>query len=206
LLVLGGVLEAVAGQKLDDFLREQLYLPLGMTETSHAPYGVDPGRVSINYQWSGEQWETLPPETPPFARSTGGLVTTAWDFAKFAQLFLDNGEYAGQRFMRSETAREATNIQTKCSHLYVGPEQLLELGLTPMWYYQRDRRGRGLDLGYGYGWAVSDNGAFSHGGFRGTFVLIDPAADMIILVLAQSRVGGTPGQEFIDAVYDAIVD
>jgi CubicO group peptidase (beta-lactamase class C family) len=204
--VLGGVLETVAGRKLDDFLHEQLYVPLGMAETSHALYGVDSARVSLNYQWNGEQWDILPPEAPPFARSTGGLVTTAWDFSKIAQLFLDKGQYGGQRFLRPETVAEATSVQTECSHLYVGPERLRELGFRPMWYSVRDRRERGLDLGYGYGWAVSENGAFNHGGFRGTFVLVDPAADMVILLFAQSRVGGTPGQEFIDAVYDAIVE
>ncbi len=204
--VLGGILETVAEQKLDDFLHEQLYSPLGMAETSHALYGVDSTRVSLNYQWNGEQWDILPPEAPPFARSTGGLVTTAWDFAKIAQLFLDQGQYGGQRFLQQETVIEATSVQTECSHLYVGPEQIRESGSDPMWYYERDRRARGLDVGYGYGWVVAQTGAFSHGGFRGTFVLVDPRDDLLILLFAQSRVGGTPGQEFIDAVYDAIIE
>ncbi len=205
--VLGGVLEAVAGRKLDEFLQEQLYGPLGMTETSHALYGAGPAaRVSLNYEWNGMDWAILPPEAPPFARSTGGLVTTASDFAKIAQLFLNDGEYGGQRFLRPETVAEATSVQTECSHLYVGPDQLRELGFQPMWYDARDPRALGLDVGYGYGWAIATNGAYSHGGFRGTFVLVDPGADLVILLFAQSRVGGTPGQEFVDAVYDAIVE
>ncbi|MFC2142140.1 serine hydrolase domain-containing protein [Acidobacteriota bacterium] len=202
--VLGGVLEVVAGQKLDDFLHEQLYSPLGMTDTSHDLYGVDPERLSLTYQRNGEQWDILPPETPPFARSTGGLVTTAWDYAKYTQMYLNNGQYGSDRFLQPEIVDEATSVQTECSHLYVGPELVRELGITPMWYYVRDRRARGIDLGYGLGWAVASNGVFTHGGFRGTFVLVDPEADMIILIFAQSRVGGTPGQDFIDAVYDAI--
>ena len=204
--VLGGVLESVAGQKLDDFLHEQLYSPLGMTDTSHDLFGIDPERLSLTYQWNGEEWEILPPETPPFARSTGGLVTTAWDYAKYAQMYLNKGEYGGKQFLRSETVSEATSIQTECSHLYVGPELVNELGITPMWYYVRDGRARGIDLGYGLGWAVGKNGTFTHGGFRGTFVLVDPDAYMIILIFAQSRVGGTPGQEFIDAIYKAILE
>ena len=202
--VLGGVLEVVAGQKLDDFLHEKLYSPLGMTDTSHDLYGVDPERLSLTYQRNGEQWDILPPETPPFARSTGGLVTTAWDYAKYAQMYLSKGQYGNHRFLAPEIVSEATSVQTECSHLYVGPELVSELGITPMWYYVRDRRALGIDLGYGLGWAVASNGAFTHGGFRGTFVLVDPEADMIILLFAQSRVGGTPGQEFIDAVYESI--
>ncbi len=119
-------------------------------------------------------------------------------------MYLNEGQYGGERFLRHETVSGATSIQTECSHLYVGPEIVSELGITPMWYYVRDRRARCIDQGYGLGWAVADGGAFTHGGFRGTFVLVDPGADMILLLFAQSRVGGTPVQEFIDAVYDAI--
>jgi len=204
--VLGGVLESVSGKKLDAFLQDRLYTPLGMNETSHALYGVDSARVSLNYQWNGEGWDVLEPEAPPFARSTGGLVTTAWDFAKFAQLWLDRGRYGDSQLLTAETAAAATQLQVECSHLYVGPELLGELGFRPMWYYVRDNRARGFDLGYGYGWAVARDNSFSHGGFRGTFVLIDPTSDMFILLFAQSRVGGTPGQEFIEAVYNALTE
>lgn len=75
-----------------------------------------------------------------------------------------------------------------------------------MWYYARVRRERGIDVGYGYGWAIAKGGSFNHGGYRGTFVLVDPEVAMIILVFAQSRIGGNPGQAFIDRVYDAIED
>ena len=34
----------------------------------------------------------------------------------------------------------------------------------------------------------------------GTFAYVNPNLDLIILILAQSRVGGNPGQEFIEAV------
>jgi CubicO group peptidase (beta-lactamase class C family) len=205
-IVLGAVLESAAGQKLDDFLQDRLYRPLEMSETSHALGGVEQERVSLNYQWDDERWNELPPRNPPFARSTGGLVTTALDYAKFAQLYLDKGEYGGMRLLDSETVREAIRVQIECPYIFVWPDRLREIGLAPMWYYRRDSRELGLDVGFGNGWAIARNGAFSHGGYRGTFVLVDPAADMFILVFAQSRLGGAPGQEFIDAVYEAIIE
>ena len=204
-IVLGGVLEAASGEKLDAFLSKRLYQPLAMNETSHDLYGVDAERISLNYQRNGDAWKMLPPRNPPFARSTGGLVTTALDYAKFAQLYLDQGRYEGRRLLTLETVREATRVHSECEHIFVTPSRLQELQLAPMWYYRRDSRELDIDVGFGHGWAIARNGALSHGGYRGTFVLIDPQADMIILVFAQSRVGGTPGQEFIDAVYGAIV-
>lgn len=204
--VLGGLLDQVSGKKLDFFLSERLYQPLGMTDTSHELFGVDSSRVSLSYQMVDGAWEIIPPETPPFARGTGGLVTTAWDYAKFAQLFLDSGSINGQSILSPEWVKEATSVQVECPFLYIGPDDLARLGVTASWQYKRDRRDMGLDIGYGLGWAVSANGSFGHTGFRGLFSLIDPNERLIILLFAQSRVGGTPGQEFVEAVYAAITD
>jgi CubicO group peptidase (beta-lactamase class C family) len=197
--VLGGLLEQVSGQKLDAFLNERLYLPLGMTDTSHDLFGVDSSRISLSYQMSDGAWEIIPPESPPFARGTGGLVSTALDYAKFAQLFLDGGVVGSQRILNSLLVDEATSVQAECPFLYMGPEDLVRLGVAEPWQYKRDRRDLGLDIGYGLGWAVAANGSFGHTGFRGLYSLVDPNENLIILLFAQSRVGGTPGQEFVDA-------
>jgi CubicO group peptidase (beta-lactamase class C family) len=153
-----------------------------------------------------EGWEIIPPDSPPFVRSTGGLVTTAWDFAKFCQLFLNGGVFEGRELLSPETVEEATHLQSEGPYQYIWPERAKERGLNVDWYSYRDSRGLDLDVGYGYGWAIARNGAYSHGGFRGTFALVDPNEQLIILLFAQSREGGTPGQEFIEAVYDSLIE
>jgi len=204
--VVGGLLEQVSGKKLDVFLAERLYEPLGMTDTSHRLFGVDSSRVSQSYQWVDGTWEVIPPETPPFARGTGGLVMTSWDYATFAQMFLDGGLFGDQQILEPDWIREATSVQVECPFLYMGPEDLVRLGVAEPWQYKRDRRDLGLDIGYGLGWAISADGSFGHTGFRGLYSLIDPNENLILLLFAQSRVGGTPGQEFVEAVYRAIRD
>jgi CubicO group peptidase (beta-lactamase class C family) len=204
--VLGAIIEEVSGEQLEEFLSRRLYVPLGMSDTSHAWYGVDPGRVAINYRGTEDGWKEVPPETPPFARATGGLVSTAWDFAKFCQLFLNGGRYGNLQLLTPEIIKQATSLQARGPYQYAVPGLLEARGIRPAWYNERDSRGRGLDVGYGYGWAISRDGAYSHAGFRGTFAFVDPAEDLIILVFGQSREGRTPGQAFIDLVYDAIRD
>jgi len=203
--VLGAIIEEVAGQKVDSFLTARLYEPLGMAETSHALWGVDSARVAVNYMNDSGEWEVLPPESPPFVRTTGGLVSTAWDFAKFCLLFLNGGRYGEVRLLQRETVTAATSLQVEGPYQYGTPETIETAGLRPDWYSARDSRGLDLDAGYGYGWSIARNGAYSHAGFRGTFAYVDPNEDLIILIFAQSRTGGTPGQAFIDAVYDAIL-
>jgi CubicO group peptidase (beta-lactamase class C family) len=202
--VLGALIEEVAGQKVDQFLNAQFYVPLGMTDTSHALYGVDASRVSLTYTKDSGEWEVLPPESPPFVRTTGGLVSTAWDFAKFCQLFLNEGRYGQRQLLRPATSREATSLQSEGPYQYIWPQGTGAAGLRPGWYYSRDSRDLNLDIGYGYGWAIARTGSFSHGGFRGTYAYVDPKEELIILIFAQSRAGGTPGQAFLDAIYDAI--
>lgn len=95
-------MESVSGQTIDAFLSERIYKPLAMNNTSHNLYGVDSSRVSLSYLKSGNQWKVIPPEAPPFVRSTGGLVTTTWDFAVFCQMFINGGIYNGTRILSQE--------------------------------------------------------------------------------------------------------
>ena len=204
--VLGALIESVSCQSIDTFLSENIYEPLFMNNTSHHLYGVDSSRVSMNYVKSGNQWKIIPPETPPFVRSTGGLVTTTWDFAVFCQMCINGGIYNGRRIFSQETVKEATSGLVKASYIYITPQETKRLGLNPDWYNSRDSRELGVDIAYGYGWVVSRNGMFSHAGFRGTFAIVDPQKDLIILIFSQSREGGTPGNEFIEMVQKAIID
>jgi CubicO group peptidase (beta-lactamase class C family) len=203
--VLGALIEIVSGQKLDEFLQQRFYNPLGMNETSHKIYGNDPSRISINYQKVNGEWEVLPPETPPFARSTGGLITTSWDFAKFCQMFLNDGVYNNQRILNPESVKKATSPLVEAPYQYMYPDVMVRNKVIPNWYCSRDKRDLGLDLARGLVWVVSIDGSFSHAGFRGTFAYINPKLDLIILILAQSRVGGNPGQKFIEAVEASII-
>ena len=200
----GAILEEVTGQKVDQFLTERIYAPLGMTDTSHALFGVDRSRVSVNYMKDSGEWQLLPPEAPPFVRTTGGLVSTARDFAVFCQFFLNGGRYGDTQLLLPETVRDATALQAEGPFQYLTPAGTEEAGLLPSWYEARDSRDLGLDIGYGYGWAIASNGAFSHGGFRGTWAYVDAGAELIVLIFAQSRGGGTPGQAFLESVYRAM--
>jgi CubicO group peptidase (beta-lactamase class C family) len=202
--VLGGLIEIVSGQKLDEFLQERFYSPLGMKDTSHKLYGNDPSKLSVNYQRIDGKWEIFPPENPPFVRSTGGLITTSWDFAKFCLMYLNGGVYDGKKILNPETARMAISPLVEAPYQYMYPEVIVRNNVIPNWYVSRDKRGLNLDLARGLVWVISTDGSFSHAGFRGTFAYANPKLGLIILIFAQSRAGGNPGQQFIEAVEAAV--
>src|SRR3954467_13686121 len=103
--VLGFVVEAVSGQRLDQFLDERVFTPLGMTDTHFRPDVSLRGRIAPT--------ELTPPRGYPLRGEVhdenafalggvaghAGLFSTASDLAVFAQMMLNGGEYNGVRIL-----------------------------------------------------------------------------------------------------------
>ncbi|HEX6134362.1 MAG TPA: serine hydrolase domain-containing protein [Longimicrobiales bacterium] len=177
---LGALIEIVSGRPLDAYLREQIYDPLGMADTYHMETAdrLDGklGRMgAVYYERNGGQWVAgwRPGDDPqvPFVRASGGLISTAWDYAIFLQTFLNGGVYGDARLLTSEMVKRMTTRQTPPD----GPS-------------------------YGYGWSVSEDGVYSHAGSDGTFAWVDPARGIIGMVLTQTPRGRNPRQRFVQLV------
>jgi len=189
---LGGLIEIVSGQPMEVFLKERIYTPLGMVDTyNHEVAEKLDGklnRMSVVYrrrqnEWT-EGWKPGDPPQYPFVRASGGLISTARDYAIFCQMFLNGGIYDGERIIREETVKTMTSPQT--ASIYT-PEQL--------------ERRTGF---YGYGWNVSKDGVFSHSGSDGTAAWVDPNNDLIVLVFTQSPGGRNPRSQFMKLVQASI--
>ena len=91
--VLGKLVEEVSGQPLDEFMTERIFIPLGMSDTFYTVPAQKVGRVVTVHRTTPEGLV----ETPNPAEITapvygdGGLHSTAADYAKFIQLFLNDG-------------------------------------------------------------------------------------------------------------------
>ncbi len=172
---MGALVEVVSGKELGEFLRERIYQPLGMVDSyNHEVEEKLEGklhRMGVVYSKKSNQWRPAwkPGDPPqyPFVRASGGMISTAWDYAKFCQTFLNGGIYDGKRILQPETVEIMISPQT--AHIY-SPEEL-----------------EGRTEFYGYGWGVSKDGVFSHGGSDGTYAWVDPNRKIIGLVFTQSR-------------------
>lgn len=204
--VVGAIIEKISGKKIDDYLKQEIFLPLGMHDTFHDTDVTDSDRMSRQYWFRDGAWEDITASSPGLARASGGLVSTAWDYAKFCQVLLDGGSHPSGRLLRRETLELATSPLIEVSEAYLSEEVEAELGLQSEWYEYRDRRALDLDRHRGLGFVVSDTGVLSHGGVYGTFFYVDPARELVGVILTQSIYGGNPGQAFIETVNRAIVD
>lgn len=205
-MTLAAVLEVASGKPLPELLRESIYEPLGMSHTFQLVGSVPPAGLAAQYGWNRGELKLRHPTTYPFAIGSGQTASTAWDYARFCQMYLDHGAYGKRRLLGAASIARATTITVRARYLLPDSAQLAQRGLSPRWYYQLDGRGTGFAVGYGLGWAVSDSGTYFHPGVTGTFAWVDPRRDLIGIILTQSNDSPNPGIEFMAAVDAAVKD
>lgn len=185
--VLARVVEVVSGTTFDRYLDSALFQPLGMAMTAfHATPAME-GHLTTAYARGpdGRLQATSPLlalEFTPEGRMLsggGGLLSTASDYLRFAQMLLNGGDLDGHRVLKRETVT-------------LMMQNHLPAGLTPIPPITADwPPGRN---GFGYGGAVrvdSDStppgspGTFRWAGAASTFFWVDLRADLVALVWTQ---------------------
>lgn len=193
-IILGEVVRRVSGQRLDDYAREHIYQPLGMTTTMYMPpqelrnriaatehgnhfevdtAGADPVQGWRQYLLRGEVHDGNAWYGMGGVSGNAGLFGTADDLLRYARMWLNGGELEGVRVLPEAFVREATREQTGLG----APNQRRGLGWQmaphPDSALVRESAGSGLsDRSYG------------HTGFTGTSLWIDPERDLISILLA----------------------
>jgi CubicO group peptidase (beta-lactamase class C family) len=165
--VLGFVVEAIAHEPLDRFVRRRIFAPLAMTSTTYRPGAALRDRTAPTER-NGARGHPLKGEVHDGdAYALGGiaghagLFSTASDLARFAQMLLDGGKLDGTRIIADSTVALFT-------HRSAG------------W------RALGWDTcagGASCGQHMSER-AYGHTGFTGTSLWIDPDRGLYVIVLA----------------------
>ena len=169
--LLGFVVEQVTGERLDRFLRQAVYDPLGMTSTMFRPGAALQARIAPT-EHRVARGEVHDRNAGALGGVAGhaGLFATAGDLAVFAQVMLDSGVAAGTTIFADSTVREFTRPGAG-------------------W------RALGWETCYGGGSCgrYLSSRAFGHTGFTGTSMWIDPERDLFVIVLTNwihGRAGG----------------
>src|SRR5262249_8704780 len=103
--VLGAVIAAVAGQPLDVVCRQRIFEPLGMVDSGYAVPDASRERVVPMQTHDGGVFVERPnaPAIQSRGRGDDGLFSTAADYGRFMQLFLNRGRVRGARLVREST-------------------------------------------------------------------------------------------------------
>jgi methyl acetate hydrolase len=102
----GKAVEAVSGIKLDRYMRENLFEPLGMSDTTFKITDEQRRRLAKIHARTSDgitATDTELPQDPEFHMGGGGLYSTAGDYLKFTQMILHAGRFNGVQVLRPET-------------------------------------------------------------------------------------------------------
>jgi len=194
MITMGKVVEQVSGLGLDEYLRQEFYLPLGMASTMFRPPAslaerIVPTEYDSLWRHALVRGVVHDENAALLGGVAGhaGLFSTASDLAVFVQMLLNEGVYAGHRYLSSGTIRQFIGSR---------PEQRRFLG----WDFRSP-------VGSSSGSLFSAR-AFGHTGFTGTSVWVDPERRLFVVFLT-NRVHPTRANRRIydvrPTVHDTII-
>jgi CubicO group peptidase (beta-lactamase class C family) len=210
----GYIVEKLSGQSLPDFMQQHIFGPLGMKDTGFFVPPEKRNRFATLYA-SGQNGELVlnqaPGATPndyatqpSMPSGGGGMVATAEDYLRFAQMLLNGGELDGVRILAPATVRLMTTNHLAPS-LMTGEFSIGPAIIRP-------------GMGWGYDCAVYTDpleadevvgkGTFFWFGAADTWFWVDPTNDLIFVGMTQRRIGpGEPNVEVLSqpVVYQALV-
>ena len=203
--VLGRLIEVISGQTLGAHLSQQIFKPLGMTDTGFSVPPAQHDRIAEPFARDPDgapQMRVHDVRTAPaFESGGGGLVSTAMDYARFLQFMLNRGELDDVRLLGPRTVDFMTTDHLGNIPVNAGGSSNL---LLP---------GYGFGLGFavrtalGIALVPGSVGMYYWGGLAGTTFFVDPAEDLFAMLMVQA-----PNQReyyrhlFRNMVYAALVD
>jgi methyl acetate hydrolase len=202
--VVGSIVAAVSGASLDEFCRARIFDPLGMIDTAYTVSAEHRDRVVTMQVRDGSGFVERP--NPPVMASRGrgddGLFSTAADYGKFIQLFLNLGMAGGRRVAGEETIRAMMSNQLGARALGVHPAVAGAIATPFPIGGEKD--------GFGFGFQIEvapprpggrGVGSCSWSGIWNTYFWIDPAKQLGVVVLMQFMPAHDTGAiEIVDGV------
>ena len=207
----GYIVEKLSGQSLPDFMRDHIFLPLGMKDSGFFVPEDKHTRFATNYEDAqGHLVPTAETGTdyarqPTLASGGGGLTSTAEDYYRFAQMLGNGGELDGQRVLAPSSVK------------LMGSNHLPASILTGEWGIGQHMMRPGF--GYGFNCAVitdppeaglpDGKGTFFWDGAAGTWFWVDPTNDVVFVAMIQ-RMHSPDNHGLLyrshSTVYQALVD
>ena len=172
--VLAALVEAVSQMRFADYVRENIFAPLGMEDSTYHPTPAQAARIAPQYQYDGEARRALPiPKAarhvlgPEYDSGGAGVVSSVSDMLAFAQALANGG--TGANGARILSPRTVDLMRTN---------QLSEAQSRDFNWPQMAGYGYGLGVRTmvcpALGGSLSSIGEFGWGGAAGAYIMIDP--------------------------------
>jgi len=180
--ICGYLIEILSGQKLDVYLKDKIFDPLKMNDTSFELPKNKLDRLTTLYV-VGEKKELVSfdnKSNSPFKNKvtllngSGGLLSTTKDYLKFSVMLLNNGSIGGEQILKKSTLdlmKQDHSLGLKYKKLVFGKKKGFGLGFEVV---------KEEDTKFG------SKGTFGWGGMFGTYFRADPKQNMVYIYMTQS--------------------
>ncbi len=205
-IFLGKIVEALSGQSLDQYTKENFYLPLEMYSTTFNPLTngktldvIAPTENEKNFRKQVVHGYVHDPGAAMFGGIAGhaGLFSNAEDLSKLYIMLLNGGTWNNRQYLKKETIDLFTSHQSNISRRGLG--------------FDKPEKERKADDNYPA--LAASPETFGHTGFTGTCVWADPKENLVYIFLS-NRVhpnGQNPllgrmdiRENILDAIYEVI--
>ena len=193
--VIGGIIEVISGKKFSQFLADEIFTPLNMSDTAFYVPKEKITRLAKMYAWEDEEGhlrdaneaeleylnEYAVTKEPFIESGGGGLYSTLHDYSRFAEMLLGGGELDGVRILGRKTVDFLSSNQ-------LSREQLETIYFDSI-------------VGYGYGncnrvmldtGRANSNGSvgeYGWDGLPGCYFLVDPKEQLTVVYMQQIMQG-----------------
>jgi CubicO group peptidase (beta-lactamase class C family) len=186
----GKAVEAVSGKRLDAYLHDNLFTPLGMADTGFK-IGEAQRKRLVGMHARGEDGSLAPipfelEQDPEFHMGGGGLYGTADDYIKFTQMILNKGRGNGNQVLKAETVammgqnhigelnmtKLTSAVPSATNDVDLYPGMAKKWGLSFLINTARTPEGR-------------SPGSLAWAGLANTYYWIDPSRDVTGVILMQ---------------------
>jgi CubicO group peptidase (beta-lactamase class C family) len=193
------VVEIISGQPFDRFVRERIFDPLGMKDTTFRPSPEQLSRIATLYRGADGTLTKVDSKaiwlnSPTYLSGGGGLMSSAEDYLQFGQMLANRGELNGKRLLGPKTVELMSSVFV--------PDTL-----------PGRAKGRGFGLSVQ---VISDhiaadtpisNGSFGWDGAFGTHFWVDPKEKIVgIFMIQASGPNRSMNPDFENAVMQALIE
>ena len=190
--VVGKLVEAVSGQRLEDYFRRHIFVPLKMDDTSYNVPEAKGPRLVAQQQRDGERMDgAIVLQNPQLGRTIaspiggGGLASTADDYGRFVRMLLNGGALGGVRVLRTETValmgRNHIGAVSVPAHKSALPRSADFTFIAD----GRDKWGLGFLITTDQVPGKRSPGSLSWGGINNTFFWVDPVRGIAGVIMMQ---------------------
>jgi methyl acetate hydrolase len=186
----GKAIEAASGKRLDAYLRDHLFAPLGMSDTGFK-LGDSQRKRLVGMHARGADGSLTPipfemEQDPEFHMGGGGLYGTAGDYIKFTRMILNNGKGNGNQVLKGETVatmgqnhigeinmtKMVSAVPDATNDVDLYPDMVKKWGLSFLINTAKTAEGR-------------SPGSLAWAGLANTYFWIDPSRDVAGVILMQ---------------------